>query len=111
MTKTVLTLILAPLSGAALALAPANVGVVNGTGAAITKVEIRDAAGGSWKSVAGGAANGGRVSWSFDDGVCAYDVRATLDSGQTLEVRGVNPCDAKLLTLKRNGATGWVDYD
>ena len=111
MIKLYLASILALASAGAMAFAPASVAVVNGTGGTISNLEIRDAAGGSWTSLAGSAANGGRVTWSFDDQICAYDVRATIGGDRQITVRGVNPCDAKLLTLRRNAETGWVDYD
>ena len=95
----------------AAAMAPASVAVVNGTGADIRSVEIRDSAGGAWAGSPMRAANGGRTSWSFDDDRCAYDLKVTLSSGETVTFAGVNPCDARALTLRRNAGTGWVDYD
>jgi hypothetical protein len=39
-------------------------------------------------------------------------LRATLANGTTVTWNGVNLCDVKLLTLRRNDAgLAWVDYD
>ena len=96
---------------AAAAMAPASVTVVNGLGADIRSVEMRNAARGTFAPAPFASASGGRSGWSFDNELCAYDLRVTLANGDVVNFAGVNPCDARLLTLKRNGATGWVDYD
>ncbi len=93
------------------AFAPASVPVVNGTGADIQSVEVRDGPRGSWSGSAMRASNGARTSWSFDNDRCAYDLKVTLAGGESVTFSGVNPCDARQLTLRRNGASGWVDYD
>lgn len=95
----------------AAAMSPAAVGVVNGTGADIRSVEVRDSARGNWTGSAMRASDGARTNWSFDDERCAYDLKVTLLNGDTVVFSGVNPCDAKQLTLRRNGANAWVDYD
>ena len=96
---------------AAAAWAPMSVTVVNNLGADIRSAEVRDSARGSFAPVPIQAANGARTGWNFDNEKCAYDLRVTLANGDVVNFAGVNPCDARLLTLKRNGATGWVDYD
>jgi hypothetical protein len=111
MKRTLFFVAISLVAAPATSFAPASVGLANGTGVAISKIEIRDSAGGSWTAMGGDTSAGARTSWPFDDAVCGYDLRATLANGKTVEVRGINPCGATLLTLKLNGPTGWVDYD
>jgi hypothetical protein len=93
------------------AFAPASVALVNGTGGPIRSIEIRKAATASWSAGPTVTADGARTAWTFDSDDCAYDLRATMASGEVLSFMGVNPCDARMLTLRRNGGAGWVDYD
>lgn len=99
------------LNVAAAVISPASVMVVNNLGADIRSAEIRDSARGNYAPVPIRTASGARSAWNFDNEKCAYDLRVTLANGDVINFAGVNPCDARLLTLKRNGATGWVDYD
>ncbi len=99
------------LSVVAMAMSSGSVEVVNGMGADIRSVVVRDSAGGEWAPSPLRASQGARVTWNYDDERCAFDLSVTLSSGEVVSFGGVNPCDARMLTLKRNGATGWVDYD
>jgi hypothetical protein len=55
--------------------------------------------------------SGGRGAVSFNDPDCAFDLQATLPDGRQVVWRGVNLCEARVVTLNRS-ATGelWVDY-
>lgn len=97
--------------------APAWAGVsgfalVNGTGKDISAMAIRRVGSGQWQPLAAAPAAGKAVSTAFSDPDCAFDLRATLAGGATVTWAGVNLCDVKLLTLRRNDAgLAWVDYD
>lgn len=54
---------------------------------------------------------GGRGSADFESEDCAFDLRATLPDGRTVQWSGVNLCDVQVVTLNQN-ARGelWVDY-
>ena len=92
--------------------APAMAGVagfsiVNGVGADIKSMSIRRVGSAQWQPLS--AASAGT---SFADPDCAFDLRATLASGAIVTWSGINLCDVKLLTLRRNDAgLAWVDYD
>ncbi|MEP7316736.1 MAG: hypothetical protein ABI667_08560 [Sphingomicrobium sp.] len=90
---------------------PSSAGLVNGTGGPLRSVEIRNTPGGSWKDGPTIAQDGAKSAWAFDDSDCAYDIRVTTASGDTIMFKGINPCGAQTLTLRRNAAVGWVDYD
>ena len=97
--------------------APAWAGVsgfalINGIGQDISTMAIRRVGSGQWKPLAAAPAAGKSASAAFSDPDCAFDLRATLVGGATVTWTGVNLCDVKLLTLRRNGAgLAWVDYD
>lgn len=97
--------------------APAWAGVagfalVNGTGQDISTMAIRRVGSGNWQPLAASPAAGKAASTVFSDPDCAFDLRATLTGGATVTWTGVNLCDVKLLTLRRNDAgLAWVDYD
>lgn len=91
--------------------APASVALVNGTGSQLRSMELRLAPDGAWGDGPLVSSEGARTSWTFDDSVCGYDFRATTVSGDSIVFKGVNPCDARTLTLRRNAGVGWVDYD
>ena len=86
--------------------------IVNAAGADISAMSIRRVGSGSWQALPLAAAAGKSASASFSDPDCAFDLRATLANGTTVTWNGVNLCDVKLLTLRRNDAgLAWVDYD
>ena len=96
---------------------PASAGVsgfalVNGVGTDINAMSIRRVGSGQWQALAASPAAGRSASVGFSDPDCAFDLRATLAGGATVTWSGVNLCDVKLLTLRRNDAgLAWVDYD
>lgn len=57
------------------------------------------------------AKSGGQGAVQFSDPDCAFDLQATLPDGRVVEWKGVNLCEAKVVTLNRS-ANGdlWVDY-
>lgn len=86
--------------------------VVNGAGADISSMVIRRVGSSDWRSLGVAARAGQSAPATFSDPDCAFDLRATLASGATVTWSGVNLCDVKLLTLRRNAAgLAWVDYD
>ena len=97
--------------------APAGAGasgfaIVNGAGADISAMAIRRVGSNQWQPLSLAAAAGKTASAAFADPDCAFDLRATLAGGATVTWSGVNLCDVKLLTLRRNDAgLAWVDYD
>lgn len=107
---------LAALSGLA-APAPALAGassfaVVNAAGADISSLSIRRVGTTQWLPLDVAAALGASAPVRFANPDCAFDLRATLANGATVTWSGVNLCDVKLVTLRRNAAgLAWVDYD
>ena len=86
--------------------------VVNGIGTDISTMAIRRVGSGQWLPLSAAPAAGKSAAAAFSDPDCAFDLRATLASGATVTWSGVNLCDVKLLTLRRNDAgLAWVDYD
>ena len=108
-----------PLLAAALAAWPAvaNAGaagfnLVNGTGGAIADVVIRRAGTDAWKPLGAAPAPGASGAVQFSDPDCAFDIRATVGGAGPVTWTGVNLCDVKAVTLRRDGSAGaWVDYD
>jgi hypothetical protein len=104
------------LAAAVLAASPAFAGasnftLVNGTQGPLSELSIRRAGTNDWKPLGSAPSPGARGSINFSDPDCAFDLRATV-GGSPVVWTGVNLCDAKSVTLKRDAATGaWVDYD
>ena len=86
--------------------------LVNGTDVGLADVAIRRAGTTDWKALGAAPGAGARSPVQFKDPDCAFDIRASVPgSGQVTWV-GVNLCDVKSVTLKRDGSVGpWVDYD
>lgn len=98
------------LSGPALAGA-SSFTLVNGTGGGLSNLSIRRAGTQDWKPLGTAPADGARGSISFSDPDCAFDIRANV-AGNPVTWAGVNLCDVKSVTLKRDTSAGaWVDYD
>ena len=86
--------------------------VVNAAGADISALAIRRVGSGQWQPLAAAPAVGTSAAVTFSDPDCAFDLRATLAGGAMITWPGVNLCDVKLVTLRRNAAgLAWVDYD
>lgn len=101
------------LSPPALAISGASsFAVVNAVGADISGLAIRRVGSAQWRPLGVSAPTGKAAAVSFSDPDCAFDLRATLAGGATVTWAGVNLCDVKLVTLRRNAAGfAWVDYD
>jgi len=85
--------------------------LVNGTGGGIADVVIRRAGSSDWKALGAAPSPGARSSVQFKDPDCAFDIRANV-AGAPVTWTGVNLCDVKSVTLKRDDSAGaWVDYD
>ena len=96
----------------ALAAGASNFTLNNGTGLGISQVVIRRAGSSDWKPLpaAPGPGSGGAVQFSDPD--CAFDIRANVAGAGPITWAGVNLCDVKSVTLKRDPSVGvWVDYD
>jgi hypothetical protein len=85
--------------------------LVNGTPAPFNEVSIRRAGTNDWKPLGASPAAGARGAVQFSDPDCAFDLRANV-GGSPVTWAGVNLCDVKSVTLRRDGNAGaWVDYD
>jgi hypothetical protein len=105
MNKYALFALLAIPAAPALAGA-SNFNLVNGTSGAIANVTISRAGTNQWKPL---GASSGQIKFSDPD--CAFDIRANV-AGKPVTWSGVNLCDVKSVTLKRDDSAGaWVDYD
>ena len=92
--------------------AASSFSIVNAAGADISGLAIRRVGSAQWQQLGITAPVGQAAAIRFSDPDCAFDLRATLTNGATVTWTGVNLCDVKLVTLRRNavGLT-WVDYD
>ncbi len=89
-----------------------NFTLVNGTGAPMSELSIRRAGTNDWKPLGTAPPAGARGAIQFSDPDCAFDIRATVAGAGPVTWAGVNLCDAKSVTLKRDASAGaWVDYD
>jgi len=104
-------LLLAAAASPALA-AASGFTLVNGTGGALAALSIARSGTTAWKPLAGAPAPGARTPVSFKDPDCAFDLRANVAGVGPVTWTGVNLCDVKSVTLKRDSSAGaWVDYD
>jgi len=86
--------------------------LVNGTGSALSELSIRRAGTNDWKPLGSAPSPGARGAIQFSDPDCAFDIRATVAGTGPVTWAGVNLCDAKSVTLRRDASAGaWVDYD
>jgi hypothetical protein len=114
--KTVLSsLFAAALFAATPASAQAgNFVIVNATGLPMTGLSVRHSGTSEWQPltiVPLPVAPQARGSATFKNEDCAFDMRATLPTGETVVWTDVNLCQVKVVTLNRN-ARGelWADY-
>ena len=104
-------IVLAAAATAMLAATPAvggaaNFKLVDGTGNGVSKVAIRRAGTTDWKPL------GAPGPVQFSDPDCAFDIQATVAGSGPVTWAGINLCDVKSVTLKRDETAGaWVDYD
>ncbi len=88
-----------------------NFTLVNGTDGSLGAISIRRAGTQSWKPLGTAPSPGARGSISFSDPDCAFDLQASV-AGKPITWTGVNLCDVKSVTLRRDTSAGaWVDYD
>ena len=74
-------------------------------------MSIRRAGTNEWKPLGSSPAPGVRTDVQFTDPDCAFDIRAKV-GGSPVTWAGVNLCDVKSVTLKKDDNAGaWVDYD
>ena len=112
MRKVALVVLLMTSGSAALA-GPGASGftLVNGTAGPFAEVSIRRAGTDEWKPLSTSPSAGARASVQFKDPDCAFDIRAKV-AGSPVTWAGVNLCDVKSVTLKKDDNAGaWVDYD
>ena len=84
----------------------------NGTSEGLSEVAIRRAGTTEWKPLGAAPAPGAGGPVEFKDPDCAFDIRATVAGGGPTTWAGVNLCDVKAVTLRRDPSSGvWVDYD
>lgn len=106
----ILAALLAPASPARSG--AANFTLVNGTGGALSELSIRRSGTKDWKPLGSAPAAGARAPINFSNPDCAFDIRATIPGAGPVTWAGVNLCDVKSVTLKRDESAGaWVDYD
>ena len=86
--------------------------LVNATGAPIADVSITRSGTHDWKPLGASPASGARQQVDFSNPDCAFDIRANVAGAGPVTWAGVNLCDVKSVTLKRDASAGaWVDYD
>lgn len=80
--------------------------LVDGTGNGVSQVTIRRAGTSDWKPL------GAPGPVQFSDPDCAFDIRATVAGSGPVTWAGINLCNVKSVTLRRDETAGaWVDYD
>ena len=111
-------LFLLAIGATALGTAPAVAGagsfvLVNGTDSNLSDLAIRRFGTDDWTALAVAPAAGARGPVEFSNPDCAFDIRGTLGGGQAVVWSGVNLCEAKIVTLKRDEKSRslWVEYD
>ena len=86
--------------------------LVNGTDAQLAELSIRRAGTDEWKPLGNAPPAGARAPIDFKNPDCAFDIRANVPGSRPVTWAGVNLCDVKSVTLKRDRSAGaWVDYD
>jgi hypothetical protein len=113
MRKAAFAILLMTSGSAAIAGAGAsNFTLVNGTSSGLADLSITRAGAREWKTLGASPAAGARGAVQFKDPDCAFDIRATVPGAGPVTWAGVNLCDVKSVTLRKDdGAGAWVDYD
>jgi len=110
MNKVAIFALLA-VSGSPVLAGASDFKLVNGTSGGLANVSIRRAGTNDWKPLGTAPAAGASGSVQFKDPDCAFDIRAKV-AGSPVTWAGVNLCDVKSVTLKKDDNAGaWVDYD
>src|SRR4051794_5689175 len=85
--------------------------LVNGTSGGLSNVSIRRAGTSDWKPLGAAPAAGASGAVQFSDPDCAFDIKANVGGG-SVTWAGINLCDVKSVTLRKDDSAGaWVDYD
>lgn len=86
--------------------------LVNGTSSNLSDVAIRRFGTQDWKALGVAPAAGAKGPVEFSNPDCAFDIRGSL-GGETVVWSGINLCEAKIVTLKRDEKSRslWVEYD
>jgi hypothetical protein len=111
--RKVAFLLLLVTSGSAALAGPGASGftLVNGTSGQLAEMSIRRAGSNEWKPLSASPSAGARANVQFKDPDCAFDIRGKV-AGSAVTWAGVNLCDVKSVTLKKDDSAGaWVDYD
>ena len=112
MRKLAIALLMMTGSPALAGAGASNFTLVNGTSGALGEVAIRRAGSSDWKPLGASPAAGARGPVQFKDPDCAFDIRANVAGGGAVTWAGINLCDVKSVTLRKDdGAGAWVDYD
>lgn len=86
--------------------------LLNGTDGPLGQLSIRRTGSKEWKPLSPAPSPGARSDIAFSDPDCAFDLQATIEGSGPVTWAGINLCDVKSVTLKRDSAAGpWVDYD
>ena len=89
-----------------------NFVLVNGTSVPLAELSITRSGAKEWKPLSASSAPNARSPINFKDPDCAFDIRATVDGAGPVTWTGVNLCDVKSVTLKRDDQAGaWIDYE
>src|SRR6478609_11935173 len=97
----VIAALAAAIASPAFAGGASNFTLVNGTGGGLAELSIRRAGTQDWKPLGAAPADGARGSVTFKDPDCAFDLRANV-GGSPVTWAGVNLCDVKSVTLRRD---------
>lgn len=89
-----------------------NFVLVNGTDVQLADLAITRSGANEWKPLAKAPPPAGRAPVQFSNPDCAFDIRANVAGSGPVTWAGVNLCDVKSVTLKRDDSAGaWIDYD
>lgn len=112
MRNIAFALLVAVGSAAYAAPGASNFNLVNGTSGALSNVSIRRAGTSDWKPLAAARSPGASGAVQFNDPDCAFDIRGNVGGAGPITWAGVNLCDVKSVTLRKDDTAGpWVDYD
>ena len=105
--------LLAALPVPAVAAGAGSFVLVNQSGKDMGALSIRRFGTQAWQPLQLTPVAGARGPVNFTDPDCAFDIRATLAGGGQAVWQGVNLCEAKVVVLHRDPASGatWAEYE